>query len=102
MVRLGDAEVEYDPGFRLYLVTSLPNPHYLPEVCIKVNLVDFSVTQKVTHIYAGSPAATGARALRCSLPGTSIASSTYSSTSTQRVLPPTCRPHPPLKSSSGS
>ncbi len=65
MVRLGDAEVEYDPGFKLYLATSLPNPHYLPEVCIKVNLVDFSVTQKVTRIYAGSIAASAPCAAPC-------------------------------------
>ena len=56
MVPLGDAEVEYDPGFKLYLATSLPNPHYLPEVCIKINLINFSVTQKVTR--AGLTAAT--------------------------------------------
>lgn len=47
LVRLGDAEVDYDPSFKLYLATRLPNPHYLPEVCIKVNLVNFTVTSKV-------------------------------------------------------
>jgi hypothetical protein len=47
MIRLGDSEVEYDPRFRLYLTTRLPNPHYLPEVCIKVNLINFTVTPKV-------------------------------------------------------
>jgi hypothetical protein len=39
--------VDYDPSFKLYLATRLPNPHYLPEVCIKVNLVNFTVTSKV-------------------------------------------------------
>jgi hypothetical protein len=47
MVRLGDGEVEYDPSFKLYLSTCLLNPHYLPEVCIKVNLVNFTVTRRV-------------------------------------------------------
>ncbi|GFR42277.1 hypothetical protein Agub_g3174, partial [Astrephomene gubernaculifera] len=46
LIRLGDVEVDYDPRFRLYLTTRLPNPHYLPEVCIKVNLINFTVTPK--------------------------------------------------------
>lgn len=46
-VRLGDTEVDYDPRFRLYLTTRLPNPHYVPEVCIKVNLINFTVTPQV-------------------------------------------------------
>ncbi len=47
-VRLGDSEVDYDPRFRLYLTTRLPNPHYVPEVCIKVNLINFTVTPQVS------------------------------------------------------
>eukprot|EP00198_Chlamydomonas_reinhardtii_P006936 XP_001696272.1 dynein heavy chain 3 [Chlamydomonas reinhardtii] len=46
LLKLGDVEVDYDPRFRLYLATRLPNPHYLPEVCIKVNLINFTVTPK--------------------------------------------------------
>ncbi|KNC55366.1 dynein heavy chain [Thecamonas trahens ATCC 50062] len=44
LVKVGDAEVDYDPGFRLYMTTKLSNPHYLPEVCIKVALINFTVT----------------------------------------------------------
>ena len=47
LIHLGDSEVEYDPRFRVYLATKLPNPHYLPEACAKVNLVNFAVTRKV-------------------------------------------------------
>ena len=36
IVRLGDLEIEYNDAFRLYLVTALPNPHYLPAAFIKV------------------------------------------------------------------
>ena len=43
-IRLGDATVEYDSRFRLYLTTVLPNPHFAPETCAQVNLLDFSAT----------------------------------------------------------
>ena len=46
VVKLGDVEVEYNETFRLYLVTSLPNPHYLPSAFIKVNLINFTITFK--------------------------------------------------------
>jgi dynein heavy chain len=44
MLRLGDQDISYDSHFRLYLTTKLPNPHYLPEICIKVNAINFTVT----------------------------------------------------------
>ncbi|TYZ65733.1 hypothetical protein PybrP1_011994 [[Pythium] brassicae (nom. inval.)] len=44
LLRLGDADVDYDPSFRLFLTTKLPNPHYLPEVYIKVTVINFTVT----------------------------------------------------------
>ena len=44
LIRLGDSDVDYDPTFRFYLTTKLPNPHYLPEVCIKVTVINFTVT----------------------------------------------------------
>lgn len=43
LVRLGDMNVDYDPKFRLYLTTKMSNPHYLPEVCIRVTLINFTV-----------------------------------------------------------
>lgn len=46
LIRLGDTDVEYDPNFRLYLTSKLANPHYLPEVCIKVTLINFTVTNQ--------------------------------------------------------
>ncbi|KAI5075577.1 hypothetical protein GOP47_0009653 [Adiantum capillus-veneris] len=46
MIRLGDTDVDYDPNFRLYMTTKLSNPHYMPDVCIKVTLVNFTVTMK--------------------------------------------------------
>ena len=44
LIRLGDSDVDYDPNFTFYLTTKLPNPHYLPEVCIKVTVINFTVT----------------------------------------------------------
>ncbi len=45
LIHLGDSDVDYDPDFRMYMSTKLPNPHYLPEVCIKVTIINFTVTQ---------------------------------------------------------
>jgi dynein heavy chain len=41
---LGDADIEYDPNFRLYLTTKHPNPSYPPEISTKVCLVNFTLT----------------------------------------------------------
>lgn len=32
--------------FRLYLTTKLANPNYSPEVCARVSVIDFTVTQR--------------------------------------------------------
>lgn len=44
LIRLGDSDVDYDEAFKLYMTTKLPNPHYLPEVGIKVTIINFTVT----------------------------------------------------------
>merc|ERR1719450_227890 len=44
MIRLGDQTVEYNEDFRFYLTTKLPNPHYSPEICVQVTLLNFMVT----------------------------------------------------------
>ncbi|CEM19434.1 unnamed protein product [Vitrella brassicaformis CCMP3155] len=46
LLRLGDTDVPYSPNFRFYITTKMANPHYLPEVCIKVTIINFTVTQK--------------------------------------------------------
>jgi len=45
-IRLGDATIEYDKKFRLYITTKLRNPHYPPELCVKVNLLNFMATSE--------------------------------------------------------
>ncbi|EQC26205.1 hypothetical protein SDRG_15942 [Saprolegnia diclina VS20] len=44
LIHLGDSDVDYDPSFRLWITTKCANPHYLPEVYIKVTIINFTVT----------------------------------------------------------
>ncbi len=46
VVRVGDKEVDWDSGFRLYLVTHLASPAFGPEVGGKTTLINFSVTEQ--------------------------------------------------------
>ncbi|GFS25719.1 dynein heavy chain 6, axonemal [Elysia marginata] len=46
LIRLGDSDIDYDKNFRFYMTTKLSNPTYLPEVCIKVTIINFTVTKK--------------------------------------------------------
>jgi dynein heavy chain len=43
-IRLSDNPVIFDHRFQLYMVTSLSNPHYSPELQAKVTLLNFSIT----------------------------------------------------------
>jgi len=43
-IRLGDSNVDYDENFKFFMTTKMPNPHYIPEICIKVTLINFTVT----------------------------------------------------------
>ncbi len=42
-VKLGE-DIPYSTEFKLYITSKLSNPHYLPDICIKVTLVNFTVT----------------------------------------------------------
>lgn len=43
---LGDKEVDFDPNFRLYLVSRLANPTYTPKVFGSAMIINYSVTFK--------------------------------------------------------
>nr|8GLV_Kg Chain Kg, DHC_N2 domain-containing protein [Chlamydomonas reinhardtii] len=43
-IRLGDSTVEYSDDFKFYMTTKLRNPHYTPELCTKVSLLNFMTT----------------------------------------------------------
>ncbi|XP_029341080.1 dynein heavy chain 6, axonemal [Acyrthosiphon pisum] len=44
LMRIGNTDIEYDDQFRFYMTTKMSNPHYLPDICIQVTLVNFTVT----------------------------------------------------------
>lgn len=43
-IKLGENVLEYSFDFRFYITTRLRNPHYLPEVAVKVTLLNFMIT----------------------------------------------------------
>lgn len=44
MIKVAGETYEFNDEFRLYLTTKLENPHYGPEICVKVTLLCFMVT----------------------------------------------------------
>lgn len=44
MIKLGGEAIAYNKEFKFYMTTKLANPHYLPDICIKVTLINFTVT----------------------------------------------------------
>jgi len=42
----GEKPIQFSPLFRLFMTSKLSNPHYLPEISIKVTLINFTVTIK--------------------------------------------------------
>ena len=47
MVKIGDSgEIEVDPSFKLFFVSKLSNPHFLPEIFIRVTVINFTVTEE--------------------------------------------------------
>ncbi|KAK9527005.1 hypothetical protein VZT92_015671 [Zoarces viviparus] len=43
-MKIGENTVEYSKDFLFYMTTGLRNPHYLPEVAVKVCLLNFMIT----------------------------------------------------------
>ena len=41
LLRLGDTDVDYSENVNFYITSTLANPHYAPEVCIKVTIAAF-------------------------------------------------------------
>lgn len=45
VIYIGEGEVVYNPNFRLYITTQMPNPTYKPEISTKVTLINFTVKE---------------------------------------------------------
>ena len=43
-IKFGEDYLPLSPDFKFFMTTKLSNPHYLPEICIKVCLINFTVT----------------------------------------------------------
>ena len=41
---MGEKYIDYSNDFKFYMTTKLSNPHYPPEICVKVTLLNFMVT----------------------------------------------------------
>jgi dynein heavy chain len=44
MMKIGDNIIPYNNSFRFFMTTKLANPHYAPEVQVKVSLLNFTIT----------------------------------------------------------
>ena len=44
MIKIGDSVIPWNDSFNFFITTKLPNPHYPPEVCVKVSLLNFAIT----------------------------------------------------------
>ena len=44
MIKFGDENIYYDSNFRIFMFTKVANPNFLPEIFIRVNIINFTVT----------------------------------------------------------
>ncbi|CAD7974700.1 unnamed protein product [Amoebophrya sp. A25] len=45
LIKLGDKEINFSAGFRLFMQTKLANPHYPPEIHAECTIINFTVTE---------------------------------------------------------
>lgn len=43
-IKFGDKTLDYAQQFRFFMTTKLARPHYPPEICVKVTVLNFQVT----------------------------------------------------------
>lgn len=43
-ITIGERTLEYNNNFKMFLTTTLPNPHYSPETFVKVTIINFAIT----------------------------------------------------------
>jgi len=44
VLKVSEKLVDWNSGFELFITSKLPNPNFLPEVYIKTNVINFTVT----------------------------------------------------------
>lgn len=44
MVKFGEDTINFDNKFKLFMFTKVANPNFLPEIFIRVNIINFTVT----------------------------------------------------------
>jgi dynein heavy chain len=43
-LKFGEKVINYSKDFKFYLTTKLSNPHYPPQICLMVTMLNFEVT----------------------------------------------------------
>lgn len=46
VIQLGEKSVMYNDHFKMFMTTTNPNPHFSPENCAKVTLINFGITPR--------------------------------------------------------
>lgn len=46
LMKFGDKMIQYNTDFQFFITTKMPAPHYSPEVCVKVTILNFMVTEE--------------------------------------------------------
>ena len=43
-ITIGEKNIPYNDGFKFFMTTTNPNPHYSPEISVKVTIINFAIT----------------------------------------------------------
>lgn len=43
-ITIGEKTINYSKSFKFFMTTTLPNPHYPPEIFVKVSVINFAIT----------------------------------------------------------
>ncbi|KAG5463924.1 hypothetical protein LSCM1_00097 [Leishmania martiniquensis] len=46
MIRISDTPIPWNTKFKFFMTTKLPNPHFIPEVMVRVTLLNFFITPR--------------------------------------------------------
>lgn len=44
-IKIGEDDIEYSEDFKFFITTKLSKPHFAPEVCVLVNILNMMVTE---------------------------------------------------------